>query len=1097
MKSMKNHEVTFVVNVIFVLVAVAISLDPPSTILYKNTLIRIEKGKMMRKHSKRCRWIAIALFIVVSPLIVGRGDSYFAMAEEPLAYPPTEKQIRERYEKTWLEPIKLNVPAIASDASIQYDYSIVYVRAPRYGDEGKTTWTEVSHPHRMDPGADLVLLRPDGREEVLVEGGKGSVTDPTVSFDGQWVYYAKFHDLTEKHGRGGGSDIYKIHVPSRKVVKLTGFDFAPNTGAANWSSDFVAHEQQKEHLRHALFNLGPCPLPGGKVMFTSNRHGFRPPSSPGNGSPTLQLFVMDDSDDGPAVNVECVGFMNVANALHPVVLKDGRVMFSSQESQGLRTHLEWGLWTIHPDGTNWNPLVSAFATEGGAVNSFHFQTQLTDSSIVFEEYYVGSNFGMGTLRKCASSPPDGYPMFGPAYRRDTRNPPLRSSRHSNGKGQFVRMPFSPFGIESLTPFAHGSDREATPSVRDDKSSTRVGKFTHPCGAPDNHCLVVWTPGPGHTQMNPQADGGIYMIKAGQPVDEPAQMLLIKNDPRFNEQWPRPLVPYQRTYGVKQPKQIESIENDGAGSPALVAGTPFGLIGTSSLYKRESYPDGIVPEGSSTAIYFNENGDSNRKAWKGLDAVTSHGNGITTNWANQGGDVGLYSNDEIHAVRILLQEPASDIHRHSWFNHAKERMRVLGEIPVRKFTGSQQPLDPDGNPDTSFLAKIPADVPFTFQTIDKNGLVLNMSQTWHQLRPGEIRNDCGGCHAHSQRPTSFKLTAAAKPDYEIFDLTKKTPLVARNANANANAKHKWDAEDETSLRQHDGPLNVEYHRDIVPILSRSCASCHTSTGDKKPAGNLILDPAAPEVEEHGRAWPAAYYRLALDNHAKFGYKPPGWDSWGYYQASRYVRKMQARRSLLMWKVLGRRSDGFTNEDHPSESKPGKGDLVFGGEALDLERNRSRFDIDFVGNEMPPPAAVKAGKAAALSDEDKRTIARWIDLGCPIDFEGSYFVDENRPTLAVSHPKSGANGDVSRILVGMHDAYSGLDQASFAVTADFAVDGVTAGENLASRFKQIAAGVYELNLRQPITTLSHGLLVVSVKDKQGNVTRVERSFSVFDE
>ena len=63
------------------------------------------------------------------------------------------------------------------------------------------------------------------------------------------------------------------------------------------------------------------------------------------------------------------------------------------------------------------------------------------------------------------------------------------------------------------------------------------------------------------------------------------------------------------------------------------------------------------------------------------------------------------------------------------NHANERMRILGEVLLRKYNFLDEPvLDPDGNPDTSFLAKIPADVPFTFQTIDKNGMVLNNSQT---------------------------------------------------------------------------------------------------------------------------------------------------------------------------------------------------------------------------------------------------------------------------------------------------------------------------------------------------------------------------------
>src|ERR1051326_7785297 len=104
------------------------------------------------------------------------------------------------------------------------------------------------------------------------------------------------------------------------------------------------------------------------------------------------------------------------------------------------------------------------------------------------------------------------------------------------------------------------------------------------------------------------------------------------------------------------------------------------------------------------------------------------------------------------------------------------MRILGEIPVRKFTGDDESLDPDGNPDTSFLARIPADTPFTFQTLDKHGMVLNMAQTWHQVRPGEIRNDCGGCHAHSQKPTEFKDTAAGKPGYAVFDAVTHTPLL---------------------------------------------------------------------------------------------------------------------------------------------------------------------------------------------------------------------------------------------------------------------------------------------------------------------------------
>src|SRR6202011_4706875 len=143
--------------------------------------------------------------------------------------------------------------------------------------------------------------------------------------------------------------------------------------------------------------------------------------------------------------------------------------------------------------------------------------------------------------------------------------------------------------------------------------------------------------------------------------------------------------------------------------------------------------------------------------------------------------------------------------------------------------------------TSFLAKIPADVAWTFQTLDKDGMVLNMAQTWHQVRPGEIRNNCGGCHAHSQKPTLFEDTAAAKSDYLPFDLTKQSPLITSKKHDESGKK--WDIKDESGLRYVKGPLNVEFFRDIKPIFERSCTACHNSKSGQ-PAGNLNLDDNVP-------------------------------------------------------------------------------------------------------------------------------------------------------------------------------------------------------------------------------------------------------------
>lgn len=1012
--------------------------------------------------------------------------------------------------KLYKGTLSIDPPHISSDKSVKYDYDIVYVRARRAGDKiHKRYYTDFSSPVTLEPGADLMLLHPDGNEELLVAGGEGSVTDPFVSFDGHWVYYTHIYSL-KGHSQWNpprqGADIFKIHVPTKKIVRLTNQKFNPNTGAAPWSKDFRTPEKDKSHFEYGVFNMGPCPLPGGRLAFTSNRDGYRP--ARGYPAVALQLFVMEDREESIGAeetppNLEKIGHMNISGALHPVVLKDGRIMYSTLESQGIRDSILWGVWTIHPDGTNWNPLVSAF-DPFSAPNGFHFQTQLSDGSLVVEQYYNQNNSGFGIYAKMPPTPADGDTAFGPAFMSDPRHKPWRQGRHDNGNPRMYRMPFLPTGSISLTPFSLGLEGPADRSIRGDKSSPAVGKFTHPSGGPNNHLLTVYSPGPVNHQYTylPQVDGGIYLIKNGAVVEEPAQMLLIKNDPNYNECWPRALVPYERIYGMKEPKLLPRLANDGKLSPHLPEGTPFGLVGTSSFYKRESYPNGVVPKGKVTSTYA-----GGKDPWQGLDAFTSHGNGPPLNWHNQGGDVGLYENEDIHAVRILAMEPTTDRKGaksgRRFHSHAQERLRVLGEIPLRHFLGDKQPLDPDGNPDTSFLAKIPADTAFTFQTLDKHGMVLNMAQTWHQLRPGEVRTNCGGCHAHSQEPTDFSKTLAARPEYQPWDLVNTTPLVVDKKRDES--KKKWDDKEETGLRVTEGPVNVEYFRDIQPILQRSCVACHSARAGKEPAAKLNLDADDELVShEHVGKFPGTYYRLALDGSGKFGHKLLGWDSFGYPQASRYIRQFQSRRSVLVWKIHGERLDGFSNDDHPSEEKPGSPVLVHKGKEVDLKKLKSHQDLDYLPPQMPPPEAVKAGKVQGLSDEDRRTIARWIDLGCPIDLDYNpkapeehgfgWMLDDNRPILSVALPGPGKNAELSRVLIGMHDYYTGLDMKSFSVSADFALDGLPAGEDLAARFKRKSPGVWEMVLDRPIRELEQGKLIVSVRDHEGNVNRLERTITV---
>src|SRR5262249_32303120 len=146
-------------------------------------------------------------------------------------------------------------------------------------------------------------------------------------------------------------------------------------------------------------------------------------------------------------------------------------------------------------------------------------------------------------------------------------------------------------------------------------------------------------------------------------------------------------------------------------------------------------------------------------------------------------------------------------------------------------------------------------------------------------------------------------------------------------------------------------------------------------------------------------PGDYARLADDSGARWGI-PPLTTPYGWRQtnASRYVRSFQSRRSLLVWKIYGERLDGWTNADHPTEAGPGDTSTLPGGGSR-AEINAA--DIDFTGTICPPP-----GTAPPLSEDEKMTIVRWIDLGCPID-EGprGWFLDDLKPTLTMSSPRPG--------------------------------------------------------------------------------------------
>jgi hypothetical protein len=149
-------------------------------------------------------------------------------------------------------------------------------------------------------------------------------------------------------------------------------------------------------------------------------------------------------------------------------------------------------------------------------------------------------------------------------------------------------------------------------------------------------------------------------------------------------------------------------------------------------------------------------------------------------------------------------------------------------------------------------------------------------------------------------------------------------------------------------------------------------------------------------------------------------------------------------------------------------------------------------------MPPPGS----GVPPLTDEEKLTIVRWIDLGAPIDLARDsgrpgygWFLDETRPTLTISSPRPNRNAQpITEIRIGIADAYSGVDRPSLSVTADVAVAGRPPGVELAALGAFVAHGIFSIPVSPPLVAPGEAHVTATVRDKQGNTTATTVRFTV---
>ncbi len=954
-------------------------------------------------------------------------------------------------------------------------FDIVYVRYPDPGEGNFVSIPQGEKPYRLAEGADLILLKPDGNEIILVDCTECSVMDPFISYDGKTVYYSYNEKVASPNPYGDEyqSWIYKIHLddPSFTPIRLTyddGFDSVLFSANRDASGNIEAGHDQSD--RRAIRDMSPVPLADGRLLFVSNRAAlttFHPYTDAAIDGSIQLMYVMDDHD-GSAVtkelaNIQLLETGNIHLVQHPMQLMDGRILFSTWQDAGTKSngaefrYAMTTLFTIHPDGSNLRQFTEP---HDHRKRLDHFISQLSNGDIVWAYYYPSFDYGFGLIMRSSIDPPGIDFLRGTVQQRFPWGNQYRVSYREFDRRDMV----------TITPHTTAGDVPA-PNLS--------GKYSMPSAATNGDLLVAYSSGSvnwfdaacGSAGLCESLKSGIYMIKnadgteADYITDPATDLVLIKDEPNYNEIWPRAVLSYQQLYGQAAPDIINNLAMSAPDDDRLLPAEAAALVGTSSIYNREplneNNPDRFDP--------------SNRREFH------------DGNWTVQGADAGAFTNADIYGVRIVATPPIpftepinrnldairwNAISRHLLDSRLRlvvarfgaehgEKWEILGEFPVKK-----PALDDQGNPDTSWLAKVPADTPFFIQTIDDKGMTLVSEITWRALKSGEKRADCGGCHAHSIAPLDIANTAVGtnQPITDIPGIADNNEIIADGL---------WD------LTRNSIPLlstagvelqpgysyGVEFNRDILPILNNRCTSCHTSTG----SGSMFILDGSGGGED---AWEV------ISRTDSSSYTEP--------QISRYIRTPQARQSLFVWVAWDERLDGRTNATRDN-------------------------DIDYP----------QSHPTLSLTDIEKRTIARWVDLGSPIDFPNTdgmgYTDDYQLPVVNISTPRLGSNAN-SELKVGFADAKSGIDWSTLSVqyfaldaafinqlpdpsdTANIEANIAALKVLIASLEQPVAVNIAEDINAKNILTVDMGLsageyiVTVTVNDNTGNTAVASRRFLV---
>lgn len=794
-------------------------------------------------------------------------------------------------------------------------YQTVHLRAtdPYYGQyvgqpfdpSMRGALPEVSHIlSQFSAPGQLVWRHPDGTQTIIFDCVNGMPAlgivppqgdgddacvplDPMLSFgaDGQHlkvafaVYHGEYHKgRFATHALGDVSLSFQPN-PGDQVGLL-----AKPTWAGIYIYDFDSRTLSAWPHQAGQWDTAPVWLPNGQMMFTTTRANvYNRVSDLGSGQyPILQLWLANQ--DGS--NAHNIGTQDQDDVLHPYVHSSGRVFYSSHEIPFARYWDRYGTVggqvAATPGNVWW---VDSVDLRGGDLNSHlgthdffakrltlpngqtfpvtgvadHFLGELSNGDVCADVYYRRNNFGAGRI------------MCWPTT--DTQR--------------------SPLGHEGE--YALGVPQGAYIAVAGDSGDTAGIKVRDPAGLPDGKILFAGSIGEHsdcHWADSKQdaidetrdyllglatgktCDFGIYSMSplvGYDPWELPratadAGAAELVNDPHWQEFMPKAVMAYAAIYGQAKPQQPPLSDTADCSDHGNCT---YGILAAVDAFK-----------GNLRAEH----------GWNGpKDGRWCHFQGCALQApaflsADQGDgspvdDFDLLNStpsDPAHLAYVRFwQVIPNDAYMADW--HGKpianlwgQRVVLMGDVPV----------EPDG----SFQAKLPADVPFLMAGVDSQGRALARHQHIMAMRPGE-QQVCAGCHLHA---TSDAVNAGQY----VSVLQRFLQTQAGQAAAVA-----------PSLRWPDQNPQPEWNADIQPMLKNRCGACHDgAVGSPAPDFTEVSGALYHELTNYRKdhlAYPVRHDLTASGE--------PAATPW----LTRDINGLFARESLLYWKAAGQRMDGRTD------------------------------------------------------------------------------------------------------------------------------------------------------------------------------------------